>query len=42
MERIVAEVGEEKVKDFFALYEELRKAMNKVIDQIDAEKKAAK
>ena len=38
----LAEIGEEKVKEFFALYDDLRKAIDKVTGQIDAEKKAAK
>ena len=42
MERIVAEVGEEKVKEFFALYDDLRKAIDKVTGQVEAEKKSAK
>ena len=39
--RIVAEVGEDKVKAFFDLYEEFRKATEKVMKEIAAERKTS-
>lgn len=41
MERIVEEIGEEKVNQFFSLYDELHKAIDKVMDNIAKEKSAA-
>ena len=41
MERIVEEIGEEKVNQFFSLYDELRKAIDKVMDSIAKEKGTA-
>ena len=41
MERIVKEIGEEKVKQFFALYDEIHKAINNVMNAIAQEKGSA-
>ena len=41
MSRIVAEVGEDKAKAFFDLYEEFRKAIDKVMKEIAAERKTS-
>ena len=41
MERIVAEVGEDKVRDFFNLYDEFSKSIDKVMKHIAKEQGAA-
>lgn len=41
MERIVAEVGEDKVRDFFNLYDEFSKSIDKVMKEIAKEQGAA-
>ena len=41
MSRTVAEVGEDKAKAFFDLYEEFRKAIDKVMKEIAAERKTS-
>lgn len=41
MERIVSEVGEDKVKEFFRLYDDLNHSIEKVMKEIKGEKEGA-
>ena len=41
MERIVSEVGEDKVKEFFRLYDDLNHSIEKVMKEIEGEKEGA-